>query len=422
MKLDTLLNKATKPESHIRSKVVTVTPEFATETLSNFNNSNRRMSRSLAKLYANEMLRGKWETNGEPIIFSVDDKQTEHLISGQHRLAALSFANDEFIKDPAAWPDAQLEFDTVIIFGVAHTTADTVDTGKARSHADVLFRDEWIDSVIPAAWNNTVNRRSQWTKCLAGAARLVWLIDGGAQVSSAPKFLISEMLEFLKTKHPDLGVFVTLVLEANDGADNTGLKMSLPYIAALSYVASIDLCDNGDGTETAVIDNAYEERFHTFITTLASGAGLVKGSPEWALAGYWNKIGSEVGSKDRDTEWVAPYVKAATAMLAEEDGLKVSDISLSAKEKTNYKDFPILFDGYHTLMFERAAAAKAAAKQAKLDAALAANEPAEDAPDIDDQPVQEFTAPEPEVKPTRPSRPSKKKSAAKSATKTAAKS
>ena len=44
-------------------------------------------------------------------------------------------------------------------------------------------------------------------------------------------------------------------------------------------------------------------------------------------------------------------------------GLKVSDVSLSKKERDGYTDFPVMFDGYHAICFERAAAAKAAATQ-----------------------------------------------------------
>jgi hypothetical protein len=72
---------------------------------------------------------------------------------------------------------------------------------------------------------------------------------------------------------------------------------------------------------------------------------------------------AEKGSKDRDRDWVGPFVKAAKAVLEGRTGLKVSDISLSKKERDGYTDFPVMFDGYHTLCFERAAAAKAASSQ-----------------------------------------------------------
>lgn len=356
MKLDTLFSKAIKPQAtNIKTKVACITPAFALACLKDFNNSNRPMSQGVAKLYANEMLRGQWKCNGEPIIFSIDDNDMEHLISGQHRLQGLVLAQQALEKEEV-WPSAQTEWDAVIVYGVPHDTADTVDTGKTRTHSDVLFRDPWIDTVIPEAWNDKISRRKTWTKTLAGAARLVWLIEGGAVVSSAPKFLISEMLDFLQTKHPELCTFITMILDASDAdAGNKGLKMSLPYVAALTYVASLN--PNGSINE----DTA--DKLDGFINELAVGTGYEKGDPAWALAAYWNKLTAEPGSKDRDRDWVGPFVKAASAVLEDKTGLKVSDIALNRKERDGYNDFPIMFDGYHTECFERAAAAKARLSQ-----------------------------------------------------------
>jgi len=356
MKLDTLFSKAVKPQAtNIKTKVACITPAFALACLKDFNNSNRPMSQGVAKLYANEMLRGQWKCNGEPIIFSIDDNDMEHLISGQHRLQGLVLAQQALEKEEV-WPSAQTEWDAVIVYGVPHDTADTVDTGKTRTHSDVLFRDPWIDTVIPEAWNDKISRRKTWTKTLAGAARLVWLIEGGAIVSSAPKFLISEMLDFLQTKHPELCTFITMIVDANDAdAGNKGLKMSLPYVAALTYVASL----NPNGS----IDEDTADKLDGFINELAVGTGYEKGDPAWALAAYWNKLTAEPGSKDRDRDWVGPFVKAATAVLADKTGLKVSDIALTKKERDGYNDFPVMFDGYHTECFERAAAAKARLSQ-----------------------------------------------------------
>ena len=381
MKLDTLFSKAVKPQAtNIKTKVACITPAFALACLKDFNNSNRPMSQGVAKLYANEMLRGQWKCNGEPIIFSIDDNDMEHLISGQHRLQGLVLAQQALEKEEV-WPSAQTEWDAVIVYGVPHDTADTVDTGKTRTHSDVLFRDPWIDTVLPEAWNDKISRRKTWTKTLAGAARLVWLIEGGAVVSSAPKFLISEMLDFLQSKHPELCTFVTMILDANDAdAGNKGLKMSLPYVAALTYVASL----NPNGS----IDEDTADKLDGFINELAVGTGYEKGDPAWALAAYWNKLTAEPGSKDRDRDWVGPFVKAASAVLADKTGLKVSDIALTKKERDGYNDFPVMFDGYHTECFERAAAAKARLSQG--------HDPSNTTDDVPPDLEPEYTDPQPE--------------------------
>lgn len=359
MSIESVIRKTPKVDSGIKTFVCRVGKPFADVVLKDFNNSNRPMSQSVAKLYANEMLRGQWECNGEPLIFSVDERGEAHLISGQHRLRALQIACEQ--AEAGNWPNAQTELDMVIIVGVQHYTADTVDTGKSRSHADVLFRHEWVDLVIPKEWNDTAKNRKLWTKTLAGAARLVWLIEGGALVSSAPKFVITEMIDFLQNRHEELCQFVSIVLNAASGdGGNKGLKMSLPYMAALAYVASIE--EVSDGKFRVIDDNA--DAIDRFLNRISVGTGYDKGSPEWALAAYWNKLTGEAGSKDRDRDWVGPFVKAVKALLDGRDGLKVTDVALSKKERDNYTDFPVMFDGWHTACFERAAAIKAERKAA----------------------------------------------------------
>lgn len=371
MSFESLLKKAKKAESPVKCTTVRIGAPFAEMALKDFNDSNRPLSKGVSRLYANEMLRGKWECNGEPIIFSVDETGKVHLISGQHRLHGLLLCNETAAD--GTWPDAQTELDVVVISGVQHSTADTVDTGRSRSHSDVLFRDPWVDQYFAimegksgseksaASWNSTVVRRKLWTKTLAGAARLVWLIQGGETVSSAPKFVISEMLTFIQEQHPRLADAVTAVLDANESdGGNKGLKMSLPYIAALSYVACVDADGDFDSSTLELIDE--------FLNRVSVGTGYDKGSAEWALAAYWNKLKAESGSKDRDRDWVGPFVKALAAFLDGRTGLKVSDIALSKKERDNYSSFPQLLPGFMTASFENAARIREARK-AKAEAA-----------------------------------------------------
>lgn len=404
MSLQSILSKTKKPTTGIKSTVVRVTKEFASAVLEKLNKGNRPHSSGLSKLYANEMLRGKWQTNGEPLIFGIDDEGNESLISGQHRLHALLMVHQEIEKESIGWVNAQTEIDMSIVYGVSAETADSVDTGKMRNHADVLYRHPYVDNCIPAEWNKNTNRRKAWTKALAGAARLVWLIEGGATVSSAPKFLISEMMDFLQNKHKDLHKSVTMVLNNNDGDGGFGgLKMSLPYIAALCYVACAIENEDESGFTEITLDKDMFGDTDMFLSQVASGKGYDKGSAQWALSGYWNNLDAEPGSKDRDREWVGPFVKALKAFFADETGLKVSDIKLTKKEYDNYTDFPILFDGWHELCFNRAIAAKTESSTPEVI----------DAPEVEEEDgfgSEPETAPEPE-----PEKPVKRKPRAKKA-------
>lgn len=348
-----------KASNKIKAYTVRLTVSLAKTVLEKFNTRNRPVAQGLVKAYANEFLRGQWRENGEPYIFGIDPKTgREDLISGQHRSLGLIRAQ-ACIDKGEEWPDAQLEYDCVFITGVDSTTADTVDTGKSRTHADVLFRDEWVDEAS-GPYGVTVSGRKAWVKTLAGAARLVWIMAGGATVSHAPKFAITEMLTFVKTQHPKLAEFVTMVLDA-DSADsgNGGLKMSLPYIAAICYASAIEVNKAG----SIVVNKDVKESLNDFICAVANGSNLQKGSAAWALTAYWNKLTSEPGSKDRDRDWAGPFIKALNLHFDGAGDLKATSIALNKKERENYADFPPFVSEWHQSCFEHAAAVKSAKAQ-----------------------------------------------------------
>jgi hypothetical protein len=85
-----------------------------------FNNHNRRIRQSTVKKYAEQMKRGKWEVNGEPIIVA----DNGDLMDGQHRLIA------------AIQADTPLT--TLVVYGVKRSAFDTIDTGAGRNASDVL--------------------------------------------------------------------------------------------------------------------------------------------------------------------------------------------------------------------------------------------------------------------------------------------
>lgn len=365
-----------KAAKSVKCYTVRLTVSLAKQIIEHFNVRNRPVTQGLVKAYANELLRGQWRENGEPFIFGVDPKTgREDLISGQHRALALVRAQ-ACIDKGEEWPNAQLEYDCVFVTGVHTDAADTVDTGKSRNHTDVLFRDSWVDSVI-GEWNDSVNARKAWVKTLAGAARLVWIMQGGATVSHAPKFNTTEMLQFVKEQHPRLSEFVTMVLnaDANDSG-NGGLKMSLPYIAAICYASALEVNRKGE----TVVDKDVKGLLQDFITTVANGTNLVKGTAAWALTAYWNKLTSEPGSKDRDRDWAGPFIKALNAHFDGASDLKATSLALTKKERENYAAFPPFASAWHQSCFEHAASVKAAAAEQGNATAVAEPEPEAVAP------------------------------------------
>lgn len=66
-------------------KLESITPAKAIEYLKHNTDNYRKLSRAKYKQYAEDMRNGKWQSNGEPIIFGEDGI----LKDGQHRLAAI---------------------------------------------------------------------------------------------------------------------------------------------------------------------------------------------------------------------------------------------------------------------------------------------------------------------------------------------
>lgn len=72
----------------IKMQTENITPERAAHYLNQNTANYRKISRAKAALYAEEMKAGKWQLNGEGIVFD----ETGKLKNGQHRLAAIIMA------------------------------------------------------------------------------------------------------------------------------------------------------------------------------------------------------------------------------------------------------------------------------------------------------------------------------------------
>jgi hypothetical protein len=348
--LSDLIEANLNKDSEVKTFNVVLTPETASQFLDGFNTENRPLSKTLASTYANEFLRGKWNENGENIIYGVNEDGDVQLISGQHRLVGLCMAQVQYDADPKYWKDAVLVMKTQVTTGVSMDFADDVDKGKTRSHSDVLYRSPIVDSMIPDQWNDSQARRTRWCKCLATAARLVWQREGGKTVSSAEKFVHSEMLEYVSDRHPELYSFVTLVMDAHDNdGGNRGLKISLAYLAGFSYLA----CLGADGK----IIKDYVETIELFLDQVACGTGYEKGSAAHAITGYWNSL--DPGSKNRDLDVSGPLVKCLNYLLEDATDVTSRKLKLTKKERTEYKSFPPLLQGWDEACFEAVALAKA---------------------------------------------------------------
>jgi hypothetical protein len=142
------------------------------------NTRNRKFTLSWAESLAQELLYRRWSgpngngkrINGEPLVVG----ETGETLSCQHRLAALDIAEarrtSEKEKDHwARYWDRPVVMDTLIVFGADESdeVVNTLDTGRVRTPADMLYRCDLLLGYPPA-------ERDALSKMLQGAVQLLW--------------------------------------------------------------------------------------------------------------------------------------------------------------------------------------------------------------------------------------------------------
>lgn len=229
-----------------------------------FNNpTNRPFRISLAKRYANEMIRGKWRLNGETIVID----EYGHVQNGQHRLVGLILASQ--------MDNSSIEIDAIIITGIdsGKECIDTLDIGQKRSLGDVLFRNHEFTG-------NNYNERDtkQLSAILAGAIRLDWLRMGGKKISDAPHFPHSEALEFF-SRFPEIQDSVELIHRLENGTNIDGKRISsylpMTVAAGLHFLMTTSQTDSSvlfDDCDTD-IDTSMRTKATKFWEQFALGEG-----------------------------------------------------------------------------------------------------------------------------------------------------
>lgn len=96
-----------------------ITPQLAQDYL-RFNKANRPLNKQVVKTIVDDISRGGWIYDGNPIRFSEDG----WLIDGQHRLHACVVSGKDI--------------ETDVIRGLPRESFKVIDTGRARSGGDIL--------------------------------------------------------------------------------------------------------------------------------------------------------------------------------------------------------------------------------------------------------------------------------------------
>lgn len=213
--------------AEIKAKEMEITPTMATKWLEQ-NTHNRPLSQSKVTTYATAMRDGKWELNGETIIFD----SNEVLQDGQHRLWACI--------------ESEIAFKSMVVFGVDPATFKTIDTGKSRRPSDVLG--------ISGYSNRTT---------LSAAASLVLRYRRGnmAHTRTTPNADILALVE----ENPKLVEWVAKARQ--NGASKGQTSGWASMLAALGFLVSTH----------------HQEQVTQFVLQVQSGANLSQKAPALVL-------------------------------------------------------------------------------------------------------------------------------------------
>lgn len=200
------------------------------------NLDNRPYRKSLVDTYRQEILRKRWQLNGEPIIVGTTGK----ILDGQHRLISLVLATMEYESSPEKFPEWNVAptIDQLCCFGISEDdlVVNTINTGVPRSLSDVIYRSEYFAGMKSDA-KKTISRSLEY------AVRLVWYRTGAAD-AFAPRRTHSESLDFIR-KHETLLEFARYIYEL-DVDKRLSKLISLGYATGLCYLMAVGASDGAE--------------------------------------------------------------------------------------------------------------------------------------------------------------------------------
>lgn len=296
---------------------------------------NRPFYPQLAEDWMLEVLRLKWQMNGEQVI--IDEYGMVH--DGQHRLIGLILAEQTWLldqkkpKDQRKWAGYWKEepcIDCSVFLGIKGTdeVVNTINTGKPRSLADVLFRSACFRKQDTAT-------RLVASKVLNAAIKTLWYRTSQQLASSAPRRPHSESLEFL-ANHERLLECVKFIQEEGDDGK---LAPFLPHgpAACLLYLMGSAASD-GEAYVVAntekVLDWSLWDKAQSFWVDLAANGKATEALREALL-----KIPAELGGKYNLDLRCATLIKAWNLYS---DGKKLTLDTVEVETSTNELGQPIL--------------------------------------------------------------------------------
>jgi hypothetical protein len=218
-----------------------------------------------------EHLRKRWHINGDTMSIGF----TGSILSAQHRLISLILACQAWEKEPEKYPDwvSKPTMDCIIVFGIneADEVVNTIDTGKSRSLADVLYRSEILTGM-------TMKDRKEIAYILAFAVSWVWARTGVKEAFGIEKSH-SETVDFL-ARHPKILECAKHIWEENGGPGKEGKRImkhlkSLGMAAGFMYLMAASKTEwegYAKNRDEKSVDLSLFDEASTFFTELANNS------------------------------------------------------------------------------------------------------------------------------------------------------
>lgn len=277
----------------MRAEVEMVSPAMAKEYLERAV-PNRPIQDSTVPRYVRDMKEGKWQANGQGIVFNASGE----LLDGRHRCTAVLRAG--------------VTLAMLVIRGVDSKAFVTMDSGRGRTINDVL--------AIEGVKNTAV---------VASGIRIAMNYIAGIRYNYGI-FTRSDYEEFVR-KHP----YIQLAAEAAVNYSAKGIGLSRGSLAGVFFLANES--------------SQYSSEVISFMEGLSSGIGLWKGDPRLTLRNWLLTRKTSIGAITTEEHFCAA-VKVWNAFA---QGKKLHNIRLLDKptretlpivgfEPANYPEIPDL--------------------------------------------------------------------------------
>lgn len=295
---------------------------------------NRPYYKSNAEDRAQDILNRRWELNGETIVVS----READVLDGQHTCGGLVRAYERWLLDRDAvtgeriwlkeWPEDEYPdgpvIDKIVVYGISSADAvvNTMNTGKPRTLADVLYRSPYFASLPAKGGKSGINRVTAG-KVTAAAISHVWFRTGVYLSNFSPLRTTAEAVVWLEAHGGQKGKFLACVRHVLE-ADRDGRVSAL---VPLGYAASVMWMMACSDTSDDKIAKYYSDEDRT--------AKRLDFSLWNEAVEFWSEFGRTKELKDGE-ETAEPTGKLAELTLAVRAIAKRSDDSSNAALERNY--------------------------------------------------------------------------------------